>query len=92
MVVITFDTSRQIGGFTMKKLYGFYRTERNGNFKCMIVNDYNTKKDFKNDLKGNGYRVVEVLSDNEVQEIKNLGQWDTLKYNEEVKEYIEQCL
>lgn len=76
----------------MNKLYGFCRLERNGNLKCLCYDDYKTKKLFLDDLRRNGYRVIEVLNQKQIDEVKSLGKWDKANCTDEVREYIEQCL
>lgn len=64
------------------------RTARNGNLKN-IRSDYSTKKQFNEELKGNGYRVLGIFTDKQIKEIKD----GLHRFNEtDSYEYIRQCL
>ena len=52
----------------MKKLLAIYRPSRNQGIRGMIE-EYNTKKNFKQDIKGNGYRLIAVLNEKQVKNI-----------------------
>ena len=52
----------------MKKLLAIYRPTRSAGIRGMIA-DYNTKKNFKQDIKGNGYRLIAILNEKQVKEI-----------------------
>jgi hypothetical protein len=83
------------------KLTAIYRKERNGNIYHIVDEYYKTKKDFKQDLKANGYIVLEVLTDIEIGEIKNrqelpftiemtiMDKYNTRNYV--VLDYVDQC-
>lgn len=55
----------------MKKLTAIYRQERNGNVNHM-TRDYNSKEKFRHDLVTNGFRVVAIFTDEEIQKAKEL--------------------
>lgn len=76
----------------MKTLYALYKTEKNGNLKCLESQDYTSKVNFKSELRANGFRVVEVLNETQIQEIKKMSQWDRTSLPEQVIEYVQQCL
>lgn len=52
----------------MKKLIAFYKKSRNSGIRGMIA-EYNTKKNFKQDIRGNGYRLIAVLNEKQVKKI-----------------------
>jgi hypothetical protein len=54
----------------MKKLTAIIKINNATTHK--IYNDYKTKKEFKSDLIGNGFIVLAVLTDKEIEVIKNL--------------------
>ena len=54
-------------------------------------NDYKTKKAFKSDLIQNGYKVIAILTDKQIQEVLDLGTYE-VDVTSEVQEYIRQCL
>lgn len=70
----------------MKEMIGFYRTELGGSLKHM-KGEYDSKKQFKFALMGNGYRVVEVLNTAQVKHIKENNDNAT-----EIEQYINQIL
>jgi len=47
-----------------KKLVGLVRTTRNGK-AILIKSEYKTKKAFYNDLRANGYRVINIYTDSQ---------------------------
>lgn len=55
----------------MKKLYGFYREGRNGYLQYMIDDSYTSKQDFAHDIRLNGYRVINILSEKEIESCIN---------------------
>ncbi len=50
-----------------KRLYGFYRYLRKGDLRLMVTEDVGTKKELTEVLRENGYRVVDVLNEKEVE-------------------------
>ena len=52
----------------MKKLLAIYRPTRSDGIRGMIA-DYNTKKNFKQDIRGNGYRLIAILNEKQIKEI-----------------------
>lgn len=54
----------------MKRLTAIYRTERNGNIKNMVQDDYSTKKDFAEDLRRNGFRIIGIFTEAQIQYIR----------------------
>jgi len=88
-----------------KKLYAFYRESLRGNYNCRIEDCHKSKKDYAQEMRGNGYRVIEILSDKQIKEIiesyktkdDNIDNWKKhidleRKYNEMTIEYIVQIL
>lgn len=53
----------------MNKYTALVRETRNGNLKS-IISEYKNKKDFYEDLKGNGFRVIIILSEENIKHIK----------------------
>lgn len=63
----------------------------NGATTHKTYNDYKTKKEFKTDLQENGYTVLAILTDKQIQEIKQLGEYE-VDINSRIHEYTKQCL
>ncbi len=86
----------------MKKLIAFYRTSKTADFSTMIA-DYNSKKDFKSDIRGNGYRLIGILNEQQVNEVWNArfttdinfkGEAKQASYEtkNDIKDYVQQVL
>lgn len=79
----------------MRVYVGIVRQGRNGNL-TNIISEYDSKKDFINDLRRNGYRVLGVFTEEQVEYIKLTPKLDMeesfLFNNYESIEYIKQCL
>jgi len=79
----------------MKNYIAIVRYKRNGNISN-IKSEYKTKKDFRQDLKGNGYRILAIFTEEQIDYIKNTNKYDMkdnfLFSNYESIEYIRQCL
>lgn len=54
----------------MNKYTAIYKDEM-GNLRSMVRTDYETKKDFAFDLRANGLKVNCVLTDEQINEVKN---------------------
>lgn len=52
--------------------------------------DYNSKKNYARDCRGNGYKVTAILTDDEIQFIKSNP--ETTKYSNLVVDFVRQCL
>lgn len=80
---------------SLKGMVGIVRQGRNGNV-TNIKSEYETKKDFIKDLRGNGYRVLAVFTKEEVRYIKHTPKSEMkdsfLFSNYNAIEYIKQCL
>lgn len=74
----------------MPRLHAFYREGRNGNFRYM-EHDYNSKKDFAQDIRRNGLRCIAVLTEEEVQKIM-AGNTLEYRYPEDVYLYVKQVI
>ena len=79
----------------MKNYVGIVREGRNGNVTS-ITSEYNTKADFRKDIRSNGYRVIAIFTQEQVAYIKNTGKTQMkptfLFNNYEAIEYVKQCL
>jgi len=86
----------------MKKLIAFYRTSKTADFTAMIA-DYNSKKDFKSDIRGNGYRLIGILNEQQVDEVWNARFATDINWKAEakqasyetkndIKDYVQQVL
>jgi len=86
----------------MKKLIAFYRTSKTADFSTMIA-DYNSKKDFKSDIRGNGYRLIGILNEQQVNEVWNARFTTDINFRSEakqasyetkndIKDYVQQVL
>lgn len=77
----------------MKTLTAIYKEERNGSMKDM-VREYKTKAQFTEDLRGNGFRVLAVLTESDINEIKKMDFAEMVNSNitENVYEYCQQVL
>ena len=80
----------------MVRVYvGIVRQGRNGNL-TNIISEYDSKKDFINDLRRNGYRVLGAFTEEQVEYIKLTSKLDMeesfLFNNYESIDYIKQCL
>jgi len=60
----------------MKNLTAIIRWERAGNVTSLVDSDYNTKAQFKSDLKGNGASVIAIFTDEQIEEINKLSSYD----------------
>ena len=67
-----------------KKYIGIYKDEL-GNTRNMVQTDYTSKKDFAYDLRANGYRVIIVLTKEQIEMVKN---YDVLNDTEEERKFI----
>lgn len=77
----------------MKRFTALIKTERNGVITHMVHEGYTRKKKFKEDLRANGYRVLMILTDEEIREIQENPLTDLLKgVSVRVWEYIKQVL
>lgn len=88
----------------MKKqnLVAFIKSIFNGELTTMWHDDYSTKKDFRHDLKANGYVVYAILTDDEIEAIKNRRNLSTreeidldvkyTKMHKDLVDYVDQCL
>jgi len=72
----------------MTRLTAIYRTSRNGNLKSMSTNDM-TKGELVKQLRANGFRVLVVLTDSEIEATKSLKAYEL---DTEWKEYANQVL
>ena len=73
----------------MKKLTVIYRTERNGSMNHKTTTNYKTKKALTTDCRGNGLRVIKILDEKEIENIKAKNYiYDT----EQWQEYVRQVL
>lgn len=76
-----------------KRLVAIYRTERNGNLKNMVQEDYETKKDFMLDLKANGFKVLGIFTESQIQHIRVTSAFNLpLSMSDRVIEYIKQLV
>ena len=79
----------------MRVYVGIVRQGRNGNL-TNIISEYDSKKDFINDLRRNGYRVLGAFTEEQVEYIKLTSKLDMeesfLFNNYESIDYIKQCL
>jgi len=80
----------QIGGINMKYI-AVVKQSRNGYLKH-IESDYNNKKDFTRDLRNNDYRVIAILTDKEIGQIKDNDLNIICKYKYLDFDYVKQCL
>lgn len=80
------------GGKIMKKYTAIYRKVRGGSLWHMVQTDYNTKKDFEDDLRGNGFIPVAILTDSQIKKIKNFDLDMNTKFKNLDFEYVMQCL
>lgn len=71
------------------KFTAIYKTERKDHLRSM-TSEYNTKTEFRKDLKQNGYITIAILTDKEIEDIKNNEY--TNKYLNLDLEYVKQCL
>lgn len=72
----------------MKKFTIIYRTHRGGNLLHTVVMDYSSKRKLKADFRGNGLRVLAILTDMEIAVIKIQVKNPTEIY----QEYVQQVL
>jgi hypothetical protein len=71
------------------KLTAFYRMERKGILKWMVRDDYETKTSLYHDLKANGFRILYILSEEEVNFIKSNSLVDIpTKYTDVVIDFV----
>jgi len=70
------------------KLTAIYRASRNGNVHC-IIRDYPTKKAFLGDLRANGFRVLAICNEKQVEAVKSGMEHFT---SEIANDYIKECL
>lgn len=57
----------------MKMMTALVRNE-NGNLRVMRYDDYRTQKEFAEDLRANGYRVLKIWNGNKTDE--EVGEWE----------------
>ena len=82
-------------GKTMR-LTAIIREGRNGNMKSMSYDDYKTKQHFARDVRANGYRLIDILTDGEIETIATRRDMDIAdemrlytKHNRKCKDYFE---
>lgn len=78
----------------MKKLTAIYKTAKNAPMTD-LVKEYKTKAQFTEDLRGNGFRVLAVLTDEEIQAYKEMSETEAILKRgsaESVREYCLQVL
>lgn len=63
-----------------------------GYYKPIIDSDYNSKKDFADALRGNGYKVVCCLSDKDIENIREKSSADLMKYSERTIAFVRECM
>lgn len=63
----------------------------NGHFH-KVDTDYNSKKAFATDCRGNGWKVTAILTDEEIEHIKATRWQAGLKYSDIVIDFVIQCL
>jgi len=73
----------------MMKLTAIYRMDRKGNVKHMTRDDYTTKTSLYKDLKSNGFRVLAILTETQVNEIKDKSYREC---HENYEEYVHEVL
>lgn len=76
----------------MKKKYTAIMKMENGGHIHKVDYDYSSKKDFAHDIRANGYGVSAILTDDEIQRIKDAGWRSGLKYSNLVIDFVLQCL
>lgn len=79
---------------------GIYKDENKNMRSCRT--EHNTKKDVERDIRGNGYTVVTILNDNEIEAIKDRDHADHSKvcdrqtsgnkWRNDICDYVRQCL
>lgn len=57
-----------------------------------VDEDYKTKKNFERDIRANGYRVTAILTDAEIERIKEYRWAVGSKYSDITIDYVLQCL
>lgn len=67
----------------MTNFTAFTRQSRNGNIK-VIKETIQTKSEFAKELRSNGFRIIVILNDNEINNIKN----DRYYKHSDVYDYI----
>lgn len=82
----------------MKKLTAIYRTNRNGDL-IHSTGEYKSKKEFTDIIRENGFRVIEVFTEDEIKATKEMTTKDVKKmtgwkheYKRIAYEYIWQVL
>lgn len=85
-----------------KSLTAFIKSLFNGELTTMWHDDYSAKIDFRRDLKANGYVVYAILTDDEIEAIKNRRELTTreeidlgvkyTKMHKDLVDYVDQCL
>ena len=73
------------------KYTAVYKNKKCGDLRHMIQTDYKTKADFKADVKRNGLILIAILTDKEIELIKN-GEYDIFKRTNLDYEYVRQCI
>lgn len=74
------------------KLTALYRNKRNGNLKNMVEKDHKTKKAFAKELKANGFRVVAILTEKDIAEIKRKRHYEILTLADTTIDYVKEIL
>jgi hypothetical protein len=59
----------------MTEYTAIFRTERTGNVQSM-KREYPSKNKFYKDLRGNGFRVIDILTNEEIAELKQISAMD----------------
>lgn len=76
----------------MKNLTAIYKEVKNGSMKDM-ERTYKTKAQFTEDLRANGYRVIAVLTNEQIAEYKAMDENEAiLKRVDNIREYCQQVL
>lgn len=86
----------------MKNLTAFIKSEIHGGLTTMERSDYATKKHFKQDLRGNAIITYAILTDEQIEEIRNRREMlldDQLalevkysKMHKDLVEFVDQCM
>ena len=68
---------------------GIYRTEKNGNVRSKKSGiQHTSKQSFALELRLNGFRVIAILTDQDIGEIKNKNLKTMCRYPEIVTDYV----
>lgn len=71
-----------------RRLTAIYRVQRGQPVRHMVRTDYQTKQKLYTDLRSNGFRVLAILSDRQMEDIIRMDWHDLQLYEEYVKEVI----